>query len=249
MMWRAPKSLLFAHPLRTLASRSKSFHVSFPRLTELPWMTPSIVELGERLQTPTYENPPNSPVTMGPLVNPPGGSVPLGDSSAPKEQRIYNTFYRTSSRMAGGLSCDWAKWDFNTFFDNQMDDVSSAEWVLKHILRVPGDVFPLAYWPDAFDVFLAFVADTKYYIIDMDNGRLLHFGGKFSSHDEFLARWLQSPNDIQYIPDLDRPSMELTGSQREFLNPAQLAQLRRWVKNSGRTNTPPVPIEHVPARA
>jgi hypothetical protein len=70
----------------------------------------------------------------------------------------------------------------------------------------PETSFPwaLAYYVESLDVFLAFAADSKYYVLNMDNDRLLHFGAQFSWHD-FLRRWDLCLYDIQHIPDLDRP--------------------------------------------
>ncbi|KAJ6611983.1 hypothetical protein B0H10DRAFT_334850 [Mycena sp. CBHHK59/15] len=79
------------------------------------------------------------------------------------------------------------------------------------------------------EVLLLFEADAKYYLLDLNNDRLLHFGAKFASHDDFLSRWDACPHDVQYLPDMDRECAEMMGKRRPALDP--LEQSKRGVGN------------------
>ncbi|KAJ7491762.1 hypothetical protein B0H11DRAFT_2007757 [Mycena galericulata] len=166
------------------------------------------------LETPTFEHPPNPPEISTPnLVNPPPGSTPQWEPSQ-DPVRLWESFYCTPIQIRGGFSCEWSKWTFNNDFFrvNPSRGFSPAQWILKHLLRVPGDVVPLAYL-NASEVVMLFVADRKYYLLDRENDRLLHFGANFASCDDFLGRWTTCPYDMQYLPDLDEQVAELGGKR------------------------------------
>ncbi|KAJ7491763.1 hypothetical protein B0H11DRAFT_2007762 [Mycena galericulata] len=168
--------------------------------------------VADSVKTP---NPPERSSQTPGLVNPPPGSTPRWDYKNISRADFCKTLYHSPMKMPRLLRCDWEKCRFLHFFVviEPGRPTSDAEYYIKHLLRVPGDVVPLA-WIDTCEETIFFETDGKYYLIDKNVDHLLHFGGKFTSHEDFLAQWETSPRDIQYLPDLDREIVELAAKRR-----------------------------------
>ncbi|KAJ7062246.1 hypothetical protein C8F01DRAFT_1284731 [Mycena amicta] len=99
--------------------------------------------------------------------------------------------YRTTLNLHP-YSCDWHNWTHYDFFDvyDGWYDLSEMEFFVRRLAKVSGTIRPLAFLGDAVDPCLAFEAAGKYYWLDTASSLIERFGGRWSSHDAFLAAFI-----------------------------------------------------------
>ncbi|KAJ7609590.1 hypothetical protein DFH06DRAFT_1308876 [Mycena polygramma] len=104
-------------------------------------------------------------------------SHPWENTARPESPRRNNRdSYLSKQPLGRFLSCYWENWDATEYFETYDLEPCAAEVVLKNILRVPGDVVPIAHVPDALEITFFFEAGGKYYMLNSNSDTLRHFG-------------------------------------------------------------------------
>ncbi|KAJ7662781.1 hypothetical protein DFH06DRAFT_1471529 [Mycena polygramma] len=129
---------------------------------------------------------------------------PYARRGDPTFSQLFDHCHTTTSRIAGGFSCDWEHWPCSDFFQvpgGIWTYVSEAEVILNKVYKLPKPIIPLAFH-EGNDAHLLFEAGSEYYQYDGDNGYLWHYERKrFTSHTDFLANFLDTvKGQRQVIP-------------------------------------------------
>ncbi|KAJ7062236.1 hypothetical protein C8F01DRAFT_1136978 [Mycena amicta] len=133
--------------------------------------------------------------------------------------------YRTTLNLHP-YSCDWDSWGHWNFLEvhDRWYDLSEMEFYVRRLAKVSGTIRPLAFL-EAVDPCIVFEAAGKYYWLDTACSLIERFGGRWSSHDAFLAAFINTDP-----PLLKGAVHEFPAEASDLFSAVFAEQLRRAAK-------------------
>ncbi|KAJ7062229.1 hypothetical protein C8F01DRAFT_127054 [Mycena amicta] len=154
-------------------------------------------------------------------------------STRPRRKRPrFAELYRTTLDLHP-YSCEWESWEHRRFLDVNSDwhDLSDMEFFVRRVGNVFGTIRPLAFLK-AVQPCVAFEVASRYYWLNTKSNFLERFGGRWRSHDAFLAALTSTQPPVlkgavhEFPPDVDVMYAVVCKEQKRKRRAAEAAERR-----------------------